>query len=71
LLIVAKDDTIGRKVDKALKKEVDNLGQITVEFFRVNTKNRVHDVSGFDWSDGTESVPEKALKGKAISHKVR
>ncbi|TID13714.1 ATP-dependent RNA helicase [Venturia nashicola] len=58
----------GKMINKELREKVAKLGQITVEFFRCVIKRKKADLQGYGWNDGVDTVPEKALKGKALSH---
>lgn len=56
-----------------MKKLVDNLGTITLQIHRV--RNIRPSYSENDWNVGrhlsSKSIPEKAVKGIAISHTTR
>jgi hypothetical protein len=51
-------------------ERVEHLGQITVEFWRVNILQKVENPRGHLWNEEKGKIPEKALKGKAISRKA-
>jgi hypothetical protein len=64
------DDQAGHKIDKSMMQRVKDLGQITVEFWRVEIHEKAESSNGYCWNDEKGKISEKALKGKAISRKA-
>jgi hypothetical protein len=69
--LVANDNSI-QSLDQKLKGRVSDLGQISVRFFRVHMLATIHDDTCNDPIEkhSFNSIPEKALKGRAISRKA-
>ncbi|TLD18923.1 ATP-dependent RNA helicase [Venturia nashicola] len=66
---IKTDDNYNRTINKEFKQRIDKLGQITMEFYRVKVGQQV-EAKAFEWSNGDETLPEKALKGRSLSHKI-
>jgi hypothetical protein len=54
-----------------MKKEFKELGTICVKLWRVHKQGKAHQWTAKDPNEGMSSVPEKALKGRAISCTTR
>ncbi|KAE9969443.1 hypothetical protein BLS_005354 [Venturia inaequalis] len=67
--VLTTDDNAEQKISKKLEKQINTLGEIAIKFCRVDVEGSIA-AKPFKWTDRTETIPEKALKGKAISHKV-
>ncbi|KAE9985901.1 hypothetical protein EG328_006741 [Venturia inaequalis] len=67
--VLATDDNTAHKISEELKQQIDTLGEIRIEFYRINVK-RPTTAPSTEWTDRTETIPEKALKGRAISQKI-
>ncbi|RDI85237.1 hypothetical protein Vi05172_g4774 [Venturia inaequalis] len=67
--VLTTDDNATHKISEELKQQINTLGEIRIEFYRINVKEpgTAHSTK---WTDRTETIPAKALKGKAISHEV-
>lgn len=67
---LVEDD--GRKIDASLAKKVANIGNITVTLYRVR-KILLGKPRSAEAGDSTidNTISEKALKGKAVSHSVK
>lgn len=35
------DDNAGQRIDKELKRQIDGLGKINIDFFSIKTKERI------------------------------
>jgi hypothetical protein len=61
-------DSTGRTVGDQIMKDLKDVGQITVKFHHV-TNIRTSEVKGAAIEmTGLGDVPEKALKGRSLSH---
>jgi hypothetical protein len=58
------------KLDKKMRKQLKELGEIAVEVHRVKIGDATGNNSGRELKGGIGSLPEKALKGRAISRKT-
>lgn len=59
------------KVDKAVMEKASKLGEINIRFYRVDVKEEGGKTEGFfGLNEDNRKIPEKVLKGKAISHKA-
>ena len=66
------DDNFGLKVQQ-LKDIVAGVGTITIKVLRARkiTKSSVRDDGEVSKFDSVKALPEKALKGQALSHRTR
>lgn len=72
-LSTVTDDSDFRGAVAALKKTVESLGEISLSFRWVEISGPRVDATGKDYSDfqTIDTISEKALKGRAVSHQAR
>lgn len=69
LLTLIADDSDVRKVQPDLQAKIKSLGQVTIKFLRVKDSRPVVDPKPFNFEGLDETtIPEKAMKGRAVSH---
>ncbi|KAL1393605.1 hypothetical protein HDK64DRAFT_315114 [Phyllosticta capitalensis] len=69
-------DESGEKFNANKKKSIDALGEISVKLFRVKVTSKAEQPKGDEMKDFEKQkrdakVPEKALKGRAVSHQAK
>jgi hypothetical protein len=71
LLTTIADDTELSSATNALLKDLKNIGQISVRFHRISVgASQLPPISKFGGLYELGTVPEKALKGRALSHQA-
>jgi len=72
-LSAATDDSDPRGAVASLKKNVESLGEISLRFRWVKINGLPVEATSRDYSDfrTIDTISEKALKGRAISHQAR